>query len=88
LRGFEQQENTDYGDTYTAIVRNETTRLLLSLCAINNWEIDQLNAISAFLNSKMDRIIYIQLLPGMQIDPNQVYLINLTLYGAKQLVKL
>src|SRR5450755_1228046 len=36
LRGFEQQKGTDYGDTYVAVVRNETTRLLLSLCAVNN----------------------------------------------------
>jgi hypothetical protein len=36
LRGFEQQEGTDYENTYAAVVRNETTRLLLSLCAIND----------------------------------------------------
>jgi Reverse transcriptase (RNA-dependent DNA polymerase) len=40
LRGFEQQKGTDYKNTYTAIVRNETTRLLLSLCVVNDWEID------------------------------------------------
>jgi hypothetical protein len=88
LRGFEQQEGTDYGNTYAAVVRNETTRLLLSLCAVNNWEIDQLDAISAFLNSEMDRIIYMRSPPGMQTDPNLVCRVNLALYGAKQSAKL
>jgi hypothetical protein len=36
----------------------------------------------------MDRIIYMRFLPGMQTDPNQVCLVNLALYGAKQSAKL
>jgi hypothetical protein len=36
----------------------------------------------------MDRIIYMRFLPGMQIDPNQIYRVNLILYRAKQLAKL
>jgi hypothetical protein len=88
LRGFEQQEGTDYGNTYATVVRNETTRLLLSLCAVNDWEINQLNAISAFLNSEMDRIIYMRPPPGMQTNPNQIYHVNLALYGTKQSAKL
>jgi hypothetical protein len=33
LRGYEQVSNKDYNDTYALTVRNETSRLLLSLTA-------------------------------------------------------
>jgi hypothetical protein len=40
-------------------MRNETTRLLLFLAAKYDWETNQLNIITIFLNSQMDREIYI-----------------------------
>jgi hypothetical protein len=51
LRGYEQVAGRDYDETYAAVVRNETARLLLSLAAKYDWEVDQLDAVTAFLNS-------------------------------------
>jgi len=59
LRDYEQVPGGDYGDTYAPTVRSETSRLLLSLTAKYDWECDQLDAITAFLNSKIDRKLYI-----------------------------
>ena len=88
LRDYEQIPDRDYGDTYAPTVRSETSRLLLSLAAKNDWECDQLDAITAFLNSKIDRQIYMWQPSGFPKEPGKVCLLNLALYGMKQSAKL
>ena len=88
LRGYEQVPGRDYGDTYAPTVRSETSRLLLSLAAKNDWECDQLDAITAFLNSKIDRQIYMWQPNGFPKESGKVCLLNLALYGMKQSAKL
>ena len=88
LRGYEQVPGRDYGDTYAPTVRSETSRLLLSLAAKHDWECDQLDAITAFLNSKIDRKIYMWQPNGFVKEPGKVCLLNLALYGMKQSAKL
>jgi hypothetical protein len=88
LRGYEQVPGRDYDDTYAPTVRSETSRLLLSLTAKYDWECDQLDAITAFLNSKIDRKLYMWQLNGFPKVPDMVCLLNLALYGIKQSAKL
>jgi hypothetical protein len=59
LKDYKQIAGRNYNKTYIAVLRNETTRLLLSLAAKYDWEIDQLNTVIIFLNSSMNREIYI-----------------------------
>jgi hypothetical protein len=58
LKSYEQVAGRDYDKTYAAVVRNKTARLLLSLAAKYDWEVNQLDAVIAFLNSQLDREIY------------------------------
>jgi hypothetical protein len=88
LRGYEQVPDKDYGDTYAPTVRSETSRLLLSLTAKYDWECDQLDAITAFLNSKIDRKLYMWQPNDFPKVPGMVCLLNLALYGMKQSAKL
>jgi hypothetical protein len=69
-------------------VRNEITRLLLSLAAKYDWEINQLDAVTAFLNSQIDREIYIWPLKDYEAPPGMVCKVKLALYGIKQSAKL
>jgi hypothetical protein len=69
-------------------MRNETIRLLLSLAAKNDWEIDQLDAVTAFLNSQMDREIYIWLLKNYEAPLGMVCKVKLAFYNMKQSAKL
>jgi hypothetical protein len=69
-------------------MRNETTRLLLSLAAKYDWEIDQLNAVTAFLNSQMDREIYMWPPKNYEAPPGMICKVKLALYGMKQSAKL
>jgi hypothetical protein len=69
-------------------MRNEITRLLLSLTAKNDWEINQLNVMIAFLNSQMDREIYIWPLKDYEILPDMICKVKLAFYSIKQSAKL
>jgi hypothetical protein len=69
-------------------VRNEITRLLLSLAAKYDWEINQLDVMIAFLNSQMDREIYIWLLKDYEASPGMICKVKLALYNMKQSAKL
>jgi hypothetical protein len=88
LRGYEQVPSKDYGDTYAPTVRSEISQLLLSLTAKYDWECDQLDAITAFLNSKIDRKIYMWQPAGFPRKPDKICLLNLALYEMKQSAKL
>nr|GEX92334.1 zinc finger, CCHC-type [Tanacetum cinerariifolium] len=50
IQGFRQKEGIDYFDTYAAVARITTTRLLLDLTAIHNLVIHQMDVKIAFLN--------------------------------------
>jgi hypothetical protein len=69
-------------------MRNEITRLLLSLATKNDWEINQLDAVITFLNSQMDREIYIWLLKDYEISSGMIYKMKLAFYNMKQSAKL
>jgi hypothetical protein len=88
LRGYEQIAGRDYDETYIEVVRSETSRLLLSLAAKYDWEVDQLDAVTIFLNSKVDRETYIWPPKGINISKGMVCKLNLALYGMKQSAKL
>jgi hypothetical protein len=88
LKNYEQITGRDYDETYAAVIHNETTRLLLSLAAKYDWEVDQLDAVTAFLNSQLDREIYIWPPKKYNALKGMVCKIKLALYGMKQLTKL
>ena len=88
LRGYEQVPGRDYGDTYTPTVRAETSRLLLSLTVKYDWECDQLDAVTAFLNADIDRTIYMWQPAGFNKVPDKICQLNLALYRIKQSAKL
>ena len=49
----------DSGDTYAATLASKSFRVLLAIIAYFNLEVDQLDVVSAFLNSSMDEKVYI-----------------------------
>jgi hypothetical protein len=88
LRGYVQIAGRDYNEIYAEIMRSEISRLLLSLAAKYDWEVDQLDAVTAFLNLKIDREIYIWPPKGTNISKSMVCKLNLIFYNMKQSVKL
>ena len=65
VRGFLQVKGIDYIDTFTSTTIPLTWRILLTLAAINDWEIEQIDFIGAFLNGDLKKDIYMEIPPEL-----------------------
>lgn len=64
VRGFTQQYDIDYLETFSPVSRHETIRLSLSVAAQKNWKLFQLDVKSALLNGDLEEEIYAELIVG------------------------
>ena len=96
VKGFEQQYSKDYDQTFVGVYKSATQKLVIALIAFFDLEVEQIDAVQAFLNSQPDVDIYIELPPNWEtIDlsiakdtPEQVYLLLRALYRLKQAPRL
>ena len=51
-RGFEQREGVDYFETFAAVVKPQTNKVLFAMTAKKNLHSHQVDMITAFLNSR------------------------------------
>ena len=65
VRGFLQVEGIDYIDTFVSTTIPFTWRILLALAVINDWEIEQIDFIGAFLNGDLKEDIYMEIPPEL-----------------------
>ena len=56
--GYKQVDGVDYFDTYAQVGMYKTLRVLLTLTALYDLELEQLDVPSAFLNAPLDEDIY------------------------------
>ena len=82
-KGFTQKQGIDYDDTYASVVRPSSVKILLTIAATKNWTIKQFDIMTAFLNAKLDKPVYVQQPHGFEKD-NKVCLLRRALYGLKQ----
>ncbi len=83
VRGFEQQdEDIDWNDLTTATVRAQTTRILFAMAAEKNWEIQQMDAVAAFLNGDIKENVYVEISMGWR-QKGKICKLKKTLYGLK-----
>ena len=67
VRGFEQVKGLDYTDIWASTSLPPTWRLILAFAAVNNWEIQQIDFIGAFLNGEVKEDIYLEPPEGLQL---------------------
>jgi hypothetical protein len=82
-KGFEQQHGIDYNQTYASVVR--AFRTIFALATLHSWEIQQMDAVTAFLNSELptDQQVYVEQPHGYAVGTS-VCLLQKALYGLKQ----
>ena len=61
VRGFMQIEGIDFVDTFASTTIPPTWRILLAIAALNNWEIEQIDFIGAFLNGDLLEDIFMEI---------------------------
>ena len=84
VQGFRQKEGIDYDATFAPVVRYESVRFFLALSARYNMVIHQMDVVTAFLNSEIDRNLYVKPPPGYELPDGKVWKLKSALYGLKQ----
>jgi len=88
IRGFEQQPGVDFDETFAPVAKLQSLRMMLALAAIHDWEIDQMDVVTAFLNPKIDDDVYMVVPQGIESGGSQVCKLRKSLYGLKQAPRL
>ncbi|GKC62855.1 retrovirus-related pol polyprotein from transposon TNT 1-94 [Tanacetum coccineum] len=58
-QGYNQQEGTDYDETYALVARLESIRILLAIACANDFKLFQMDVKSAFLNRFINEEVYV-----------------------------
>jgi hypothetical protein len=85
-KGYSQVEGLDFGETFALVAKLEAIRLLLAYSSLNDIKLYQMDVKSAFLNDKINELVYVEQPPGFE-DPrnlNHIYRLKKALYGLKQ----
>ena len=59
-RGFTQKEGIDYDETFALVAKYTTIRAIISLAAVFEWKLHQMDVKTAFLNGKIEEEVYIE----------------------------
>jgi hypothetical protein len=84
VRGFTQVPGRDYEDTYAAVPKMSTLRLLLCLTAALGLVPRQLDVVGAYLEAPLKKTIYVKPPPGYDIPPRYALHLLKACYGLKQ----
>ncbi|KAH9139250.1 hypothetical protein AeRB84_016475 [Aphanomyces euteiches] len=88
VKGFMQEHGVDYTEIFAPVVRLEVLRLLFTLVAVYDLECHQMDVKTAFLNGKIDCLIFMEQPPGSFVSSKsrRDYICRLkkSLYGLKQ----
>jgi len=85
VRGFEQREGEDYTDIFATVVKPMSYKAIFAFAAAHDWEIEQMDVKTAFLEGNIDKEIYVTQPTGFESGkPGQVCKLNKALYGLKQ----
>ena len=85
-RGFTQLKGVDYDEVFAPVVKMTTIRVILTIAAVEDLEIHQMDVKTAFLNGKLEEEVYIEQ-PEGYVEPGKEDLVcrlHKTLYGLKQ----
>ena len=84
VQGFRQKEGIDYDETFAPVIRYESVRLFLAIAARHHLQVHQMDVTTAFLNSPIDKEIFVKPPPGYDLVPGKVWKLKKALYGLKQ----
>jgi hypothetical protein len=84
VKGFAQTKGVDYDEVYAPVARHVTLRALLAVAAVKDYEIQQIDVKTAFLNGPLREDIYMEPPAGYDFGEGKVLKLNKALYGLKQ----
>ena len=85
-KGFHQTPEVDFSETFNPVIKPTTVRIILTIVVTKGWKIQQLDVNNAFLNGKLQEIVFMSQ-PERFVDPEKpeyVCKLHKALYGLKQ----
>ena len=86
--GYKQKAGIDYTDIHAPVIHEVALRILLVNKIINNWKAKKIDIEAAFLDSKLDEDIYVNLPEGLEnietTSADEVGKLNAAVYGLVQ----
>jgi hypothetical protein len=67
LAGWSMRKGIDYKETFSPTVRQDSLKVVLAIAAQRNYNILQFDYKTAYLNSKMKELVYMEIPPGFDI---------------------
>jgi len=85
-QGFTQRKGDDYDETFSPVVRMESLRTVIGLAVRHGLSLHQLDVTTAFLNGKLEEVVYMQQPEGFVAggDKQLVCKLKRSIYGLKQ----
>ena len=84
VKGCAQVAGLDYNETFSPVTRFESVRTLMSIAAVEDFDIYQMDVKCAFLYGSLDEEIYMEQVDGFEDGTDRVCLLKKSLYGLKQ----
>ncbi|GJW67995.1 putative RNA-directed DNA polymerase [Tanacetum coccineum] len=66
VKGFQQKQEVEYNEIFSPVLKMTTIRLVLSIVAVENLHLEQLDVKTAFLHGDLDKDIYMTQPEGFQ----------------------
>ncbi len=87
-RGFTQEHGIDYTETFAPTVKFSTIRVILVFTAYHDWEVEQLDVVTAFLSTELKEKVYMRQPEGFRecgdYGNELVCELHRAIYGLKQ----
>jgi Reverse transcriptase (RNA-dependent DNA polymerase)/gag-polypeptide of LTR copia-type len=83
-KGFSQMPGIDFDETFAPVARLSGLRLLTSIIASEDLEVNQLDVVNAFLNGVLEEEIFMEPPQGSDISSGLVVKLLKGLYGLRQ----
>ncbi len=85
IKNYRQIKDKDFDETYVFVIRVDTSRMMLTIVAVLNYQIRQFDIKTAFLYDQMNRMIYTDQLKDFEIEESKkTCLLNTDLYELMQ----
>ena len=83
-KGYTQQLGIDYKETFAPTLKQDSLRIITALAVQNNFNIEQIDVNSAYLNAPLTEEIYMRAPEGHSSYNKYYWKLNKALYGLKQ----
>ena len=83
-RGFAQREGIDFFETFSPRPSVASNRLFAAIACEFGWDLCHFDAEQAFVQSKLDGVVFIRLPPGCGVLSSKAVKLGRSLYGLRQ----